>query len=376
MPLPLIILIGAGVASAGGLGAGIHGAVKMGNAKERMEEIDALHHRNIEKFRIQNVETCGIMDRLGMLQLNVLKSFGDFSKIFEKLRSKPEFKHKFESGSALPDFSFEEIQNVSVGAVALLNALKGGVAGAAGGFAAAGAVSAAVTALGTSSTGTVIASLSGKAAINATLAALGGGSLAAGGGGVALGSLVLNTATLGVGLLIGGILFSISSYSLSKKAEEAWEQVKIEEASVAKICEYLKTLQLSGVKYYDALDKVRVIYNRQYRELSHTVNVLGRTTDFSHKETINIQNTILLVQLLHEMCKVNLVVINENEDDINTVNHTAIEDSIANSKKTLNKLSVSDTNDTFTNDTFGNASDGYNSTSNLTAEADAILDAY
>ena len=45
--------------------------------------------------------------------------------------------------------------------------------------------------IGAASTGTLISTLSGAAASNATLAWLGGGSLAAGGGGIAAGTMVL-----------------------------------------------------------------------------------------------------------------------------------------------------------------------------------------
>ena len=81
-------------------------------------------------------------------------------------------------------------------------------------------------AIGTASTGTAISSLSGVAATNATLAALGGGSLAAGGGGMALGTAVLGGATLGVGLLVGGVIFNVTGSKLSDKADEAYSQAK------------------------------------------------------------------------------------------------------------------------------------------------------
>ena len=110
--------------------------------------------------------------------------------------------------------------------LAVLGGLGGAGLGAAGGFAAAGATTAAVMALGTASTGTAIASLSGVAATNATLALLGGGTLAAGGGGMAAGAAALGAATLGVGLLVGGIIFSFTGGKLSDKADEAWAQMK------------------------------------------------------------------------------------------------------------------------------------------------------
>jgi hypothetical protein len=280
------------------------------------------------------------MDKLGELELSVLKSFGTFSEVFEKLRDKPEFKYIYDNGVSLPEFKPEEIKEVSVGAVILLNLVNGGLAGSAAGFAAAGAVPAVIMAAGSASTGTAIATLSGQAAINAMLAWLGGGSIAAGGGGMALGTIVLNVATCGVGLLIGGIIFSMAGSSLSAKADEALEQVKIETASVDKICTYLKDLSESGKKYYDAISKVSGIYTKQLHRLRHTVNVLEKTNyrDFTDEETLNFKNTILLVQLLHEMCKVKLVLQNKTEEDINTVNHADIEDSIMNSKKYLEKL--------------------------------------
>lgn len=77
-------------------------------------------------------------------------------------------------------------KSLSAGDVAL-SALKGGsaaVSTAAGAWALVGAV-------GTASTGTSIAALSGAAATNATLAWFGGGAVAAGGGGMAGGALVL-----------------------------------------------------------------------------------------------------------------------------------------------------------------------------------------
>ena len=89
-------------------------------------------------------------------------------------------------------------------------ALGSAAAGVAVGFAAAGGTTAAVMALGTASTGTAIASLSGVAATNATLAALGGG-------GIALGTTILGASTLGVGLLVGGIIFSVVGNGTTKK---------------------------------------------------------------------------------------------------------------------------------------------------------------
>ena len=67
------------------------------------------------------------------------------------------------------------------------------------------------------------------------MATLGGGTLAAGGGGVALGSAILSGATLGVGLLIGGLIFNAKANSFLEEADEAWDQMLKNEKAINKI---------------------------------------------------------------------------------------------------------------------------------------------
>jgi len=81
------------------------------------------------------------------------------------------------------------------------NMIAGGIGAAAGTLASATALGLVAT-FGTAGTGTAIASLSGAAATNATLAWIGGGTLAAGGGGVAAGSTIV---TGGVALIVIGV---------------------------------------------------------------------------------------------------------------------------------------------------------------------------
>lgn len=58
----------------------------------------------------------------------------------------------------------------------------------------------------TATTGVAISSLSGAAATNASLAALGGGALSVGGGGIALGTAVVAGTGAAVGSAAGGII--------------------------------------------------------------------------------------------------------------------------------------------------------------------------
>ena len=277
------------------------------------------------------------MDKVGQEELRILNSFEAFTQVFEKIHNKPQFKTFDKAGVVLPQYNAEELKKVSVGAGLLLGGIGGAAVGTAGGFAAAGATTAAVMALGTASTGTAITSLSGVAATNAALAALGGGSIAAGGGGMALGSAILGGATLGVGLLVGGIIFNITGSSLSNKADEAWSQMKKAEGEIDKICLYLDNLFNYAEKFYSTLTKVNRLYIEHFEKLRTIVEVDGKTNwnMFTSEEQVMTQNTALLVGVLFNMCKVKLVLVAENETDSNKVNSVAINKSIEDANKVL-----------------------------------------
>lgn len=342
MPLPIwlipVALKGAAVvAGAAGVGAAANGVKKMKDANDTMESAKNCHERNMAKFEKENKTTTKDMDKLGKLELEILHSFSEFSDVFEQIKNRPTFDAYSKNGVTLPKYDGEKIKEVSVGAGVLLGGLGGAGLGAASGFAAAGATTAAVMALGTASTGTAIASLSGVAATNATLALLGGGTLAAGGGGMAAGAAALGAATLGVGLLVGGIIFSFTGGKLSDKADEAWAQMKKAEEKINTICNYLVDLRSTSNQYYETLFKVNEIYQRHLDGLKNIVTTLRHTdwNTFTLEERELTENTVLLVGLLYNMCKVELVLKSENENDVNTINKTAVKDSINNANSVL-----------------------------------------
>lgn len=109
---------------------------------------------------------------------------------------------------------FEELRGLGSFATSILGGVAGGALGGAitafGAYSAAGIFAAA-------STGTAIASLSGAAATNATLAFLGGGSLAAGGLGIAGGTMVL-------GGLVAVPALAIMGFVVGAKASAAKDE--------------------------------------------------------------------------------------------------------------------------------------------------------
>lgn len=342
MPLPLIIGGIAAVAGVAGVGSGIHGGMKMKGANDTMKMAEAKQKYAVERFEERNTATIELMDALGKQELEILKSFDVFSGLVEKIQGCPEFRMYSREGVNLPEYEAEELKKVSAGAGVLLGGMGGAAAGTAGGFAAAGATASAVMALGTASTGTAISTLSGVAATNATLAALGGGSIAAGGGGMALGSAVLSGATLGVGLLVGGVIFNVAGSKLSEKADEAFEQAKRTEREVNRIVTHFDELCNAARNFKDSLSKVESQYRRGLSTLEHVIVFSEKTewSEFTEKEKRMTENTVLLVGLLYKMCKVNLVIKSEQENALNSVNKSEVNEVVSDAKEILNSINV------------------------------------
>ena len=328
MPLPLILGVAAGIAAVGGIGSGIHGGIKMKDANDTMNLAKTKQEEAIKKFEEANKRTTTLMDTLGSQELNILQGFEKFSDLIEKIQNRPEFKSYRREGIDIPKYDADQLKEVAVGAGVLLGELGGAAVGTAGGFAASGATTAAVMALGAASTGTPILALSGAAATNATLAALGGGALAAGGGGIALGTTVLGATTLGVGLLVGGVIFNITGNKLSDKADEAYEQALKTEKETNQICTYLSKLENSARGFRKTLLDVEVAYNARLLTLDHIINYENKTDwdDFTDKDKILTENLILLVGMLYKMCQVKIVLKEEGEGGINRVNTKDIMD--------------------------------------------------
>lgn len=338
MPVPLILGAAAAAAAAAGVGGAISGGVKMKKANDKMKSLEERHKRNIAAFEEENRKATEAMDRLGTMELDILSTFERFSLIFERIQSKPEFESYDKEDVHIPAYDVGELKAVSAGAGVLLGGLGGAALGTAGGFAAAGATTAAVTALGTASTGTAIASLSGAAATNATLAALSGGAIAVGGGGVALGTTILGVTTLGAGLLVGGIIFSVTGNAIAQKADKAKEQVEQAESKMYIIRRYLRALYDTEKRYEKMLNSVDRIYRKHLDHLENLVILSGKTDwlQYSDQEKMVTENTALLVGLLFQMCKVQLVLADE-DGQLNKVNHNEVEHTLLNSQGFMDK---------------------------------------
>ena len=117
-----------------------------------------------------------------------------------------------------------ELEEANIKALELSDSLAKGIAtGAVTAFGVYGTVGA----LASASTGTAIASLSGAAATNATLAWLGGGSLATGGLGIAGGTAVLGGLIAGPAIAMAGFIMDSKAEGNLTKAKEFEKEVEI-----------------------------------------------------------------------------------------------------------------------------------------------------
>lgn len=324
--IPAVFFVVAGIASVTGGGLAIHGGLMMKDASDKMKEAQNRVETAKVNFENTNLSVTKLMDELGKKELTILNNFSEFSETIEKIQGRPNFKEIRQDGIDIAEYEGEELKKVSVGAGILLGGLGGSALGTAGGFAAAGVTTSAIMAFGVASTGTTISSLSGAAAVNATLAALGGGALAAGGGGVALGTVVLGVSSLGIGLLIGGIIFNFTGGTLSNKADEAVKQSFETQNEINKVVSFLNELKKVAQVFFDKLNDIEKIYIKYLDDVKSIVNEHKRWNEYSDDEKDKVKILCLVVGLLYEMCKTKLVLANENVNECNIVNHKDIND--------------------------------------------------
>lgn len=341
--LPTIIIALSSISGAGGIALSAKSLVDSMNAAATNRFTQEQNERNVLRFQAVSDKLNSALEDLGKQRMVITKNFSVFINAFERIHNKPEFTH--EESVAFPEFDFNEIKNVSIVAADFLGATIGAIGGSALAAAATSGTTAAVMALGTASTGTKIAELSGAAATKAALAALGGGSIAAGGGGIALGTLVLNVASLGVGVLVEGIAMAYAGSAAKKHADEAKDEMQKNE----RIINDAIAMQFQISK--SAMDMKRAsveLCNKVYKPLVFRMKALVDTNcdwnTFSDEEKLLIENTILAVQILHYLNNIPLYKVTKyNADgDVEEVvsNSDEVKSALNNAANEAKKLEV------------------------------------
>lgn len=241
----------------------------------------------------------------------------------------------------IPEYSLEELKQISLGAGILLGRIGGTAAGTAGGLAAAGVTTAAIMTFRTASTGAAITLQSGVAAPNETLLELGDEAITTDSG-ITIGTTIFGSTILGMGILVDGFIFNAVGKTLLSKADVAWDQMKKAEGEIKNACTYMNELLTSAQRFNKAITIVEKIY---IRYISKLINIVEKENKsdwqiFTKEEKIILENTIYLVHLLVGMGKVELVLVSEDEYEINKVNKKEIDKSLADAETILEELGV------------------------------------
>ena len=314
LALPAIIITLSGISGAGGIALSAKSFVDSMNAFATNRVTQEQNERNVLRFQAVSDKLNSALEDLGKQRMVITKNFSVFIDAFERIHNKPEFTR--EESVDFPEFDINEIKNVSVFATGFLGATIGAIGGTALAAAAASGTTAAVMALGKASTGTKILELSGAAANKAALALLGGGSIATGGGGIALGTIVLNVASLGVGVLVEGIAMAYAGSLAKKHADKAKDEMKKNE----QIIKDAMAMQLKICKSANDMRQVSVeicnkIYNPLVRKMKELIDTKCDWSTFTDEEKMLVENTILIVQILHYLNDVPLYKVTKCDDD-------------------------------------------------------------
>ncbi len=221
MPLPILFIGIAAAAATGGLGigTGVKAGVDHYSATQINKSASELVETSTARINAERLACGTALTKLGEEKIFVLNNtITEFLETFSKIKNVD-----FRGSEGLEELNklhidkqdFVELKSM----VSFAGSLAGGaVAGTAGGALAAFGAYGAAQALACASTGTAIASLSGAAATNATLAFFGGGSLAAGGLGMAGGTVVLGGLVAGPALMVMGL---VAGHAAKKELEKA-----------------------------------------------------------------------------------------------------------------------------------------------------------
>lgn len=264
MPIPLLIFGAAAVATAFGGKKAYDGHKTKQEANEiQMKAIEKYNNRKEQFDKIQQ-NTNEALNNLDVLELSIGQSIGEFEKLAKELLVKLEKSGYKNQKLSIPSNQLKKISDLSISTTGFLaTAAAAGATGAAASF----AVYSGVMAFAAASTGTPIAALSGAAAYNATMAAIGGGSLAAGGWGMAGGAMVLGVAAAAPILTVAGWAYAIhaekalaNAEEQNNKVNEALEKMNLAEVRLNKITNYIQRINLSltsinntFIEYFDAL---------------------------------------------------------------------------------------------------------------------------
>lgn len=261
------VIIGAASIGAAGSGVGIFNAQK---AKKINRQALDIQQTALERHERAYQETQDVLAELGKVEKTVIDSFAHFADTMERIQGRPKIKPKFFSTVKLPNFEPEEIKALSAEArMAIDGVIGAGVGGLAG------------------------------------LAAFGAGA----------GTLVTAPAMAGV-----GVVLCVKGFGLKNKAIKNKRQAKQMEENVKKIVSFYADLRMAADSFRSNMTAVYRRYDEGMCRVEYTLTTKTAWKQFSREEKKNVESTVMLARLLYEMTQTKIVVRQEKEDKIETVN--------------------------------------------------------
>lgn len=263
MALPLIIIGGAAIASAWGGKKAYDGYQKKSEAEEIHNRAERSYKNRKDSFDKANNASSTKLEILGEKELQIGREFKEFDTIANELLKDLARANQQEIRLKIPEHKLNSIKRLAISATEYLGTVVGaGVSGAAAGF----AVYSGVMAFAAASTGTSIATLSGAAAYNATMAAIGGGSLAAGGWGMAGGAMVLGGAVVAPLILIAGWAYDSHATKALENAKEASRQMNEAINKMDQSVAHLTRVNQYVDSIYQSLEQMHETFTANYLE--------------------------------------------------------------------------------------------------------------
>lgn len=275
MPLPFLLAGAAVIAGIAGLSKGGEAISNNTKAKEIISDAEDMYDSAKNNMEYQKNITMERLNSLGELKLTSWsEDIGAFVSLFSqfknvKLESEVNVDKLLKNNVANVG-NLKQMQTASIKASEVLNAGVSSLgAGALAGIASYGGA----MMFASASTGTAIASLSGVAATNATLAWFGGGSLAAGGFGMAGGSLVLGGIVAGPVLAVAGFIMAAKSEENLANAKKVYSEARNASEKMRTITTFLKGVEQIASSYENFI----IDFRTGYREIISALKDLKDT---------------------------------------------------------------------------------------------------
>ena len=265
MPFPLIPVLLGGIA----LVAGGYGIKKAWDASEDIDTANQVaerakkrHESAVKNIEASREQTNSRFEDLGRLKAHTFSN--QIKRLVEEIkRYKPASSKLKGFEETIEQLNVPEMEKMVAASLELGSAIAGGAASAAlAGLGAYGAVGV----LASASTGTAIASLSGVAATNATLAWLGGGALSAGGLGIAGGTYVLGGIVAGPALAVAGMWMASEAEEAKTKAYEYESEVDKAIAKIKAMKTVLSALRQNVQESEDVIGELAGAFDRAHEQ--------------------------------------------------------------------------------------------------------------